>query len=110
MSTLCSAVTVTSGTSGNSRRRSGGSGAVSSLEDTGEKAFPDQLALAASRRGSDDRGYSRRGSVIQSRSKEAPSKGNKASHFGWQTFFRSLKVGTNPQSTCISTNRIRSSY
>ncbi|XP_033168583.1 uncharacterized protein DDB_G0284459 [Drosophila mauritiana] len=74
MSTLCSAVTVTSGTSGNSRRRSGGSGALSSLEDTGEKAFPDQLALAASRRGSDDRGYSRRGSVIQSRSKEASSK------------------------------------
>jgi len=77
MSTLCSAVSVTSGTSGNSRRRSGGPGAgASSLEDVGEKTIPDQLALAASRRGSDERGYSRRGSVIHSRSKEAPSKGN----------------------------------
>jgi len=57
---------------------------VSSLEVTGEKAFPDQLAMAASRRGSDDRGYSRRGSVTQSRLKEAPSKGNKPSHFVWQ--------------------------
>lgn len=80
MSTLCSAVSVTSGTSGLNRRRSGGLGAGgaaghSSLEDTGDKSVPDQLALAASRRGSDDRSYTRRGSVIHSRTKEATSKG-----------------------------------
>ncbi|KAH8338091.1 hypothetical protein KR059_005726, partial [Drosophila kikkawai] len=81
ISSMCTAVSVTSGTSGHNRRRSGlsgssgGSGAgLTSLEDTGDKSVPDQLALAASRRGSDERSYPRRGSVIHSRTKEGPSK------------------------------------
>ncbi|KAH8419669.1 hypothetical protein KR009_000691, partial [Drosophila setifemur] len=73
VTTVCSAVSVTSGTSGNNRRRSGGA-SQSSLEDTSDKSVPDQLALAASRRGSDDRSYPRRGSVVLSRAKKAPSK------------------------------------
>ncbi|KAH8385172.1 hypothetical protein KR200_005961 [Drosophila serrata] len=82
MSTLCSAVSVTSGTSGHNRRRSGltgsaggaAGGGLTSLEDTGDKSVPDQLALAASRRGSDERSYPRRGSIIHSRTKEATNK------------------------------------
>ncbi|XP_020803904.1 uncharacterized protein LOC110180550 [Drosophila serrata] len=82
MSTLCTAVSVTSGTSGHNRRRSGltgsaggaAGGGLTSLEDTGDKSVPDQLALAASRRGSDERSYPRRGSIIHSRTKEATNK------------------------------------
>ncbi|XP_017156777.1 uncharacterized protein LOC108165250 [Drosophila miranda] len=70
MSTLCNAVSVTTGTSGHShsRRRSGGGGGggLTLVEDS----VPDQLALAG-------RTHTRRGSshsVLHSRSKETPNK------------------------------------